>query len=388
MSQTLARVRTGRMRRGGILATLVMVVALAPVGLASADYDSATETSHVATVREAYELSGLVASPRYANWYWAHSDTWGPTDAVSACSALSGSALTECKQIQRARIWALKIDPRTHEVTESRAFSVSNPAWALNPFIAQNNDWEDISVGPVRSGDTTGNLIIAATGDAEGNRVRDSSGRDITCDTRRLIELPEPDLSDPSVTTWTPWKIFDVKSWVGVGGLNSCNVESLVVSGSEAGGPTAYLVSKTLRKLLSRSLAASTGRDPQTPRAAADSTLDHRPSVTYVGALRDSAGLKITAADSNGSHVSMIVPRTVKHPCQVLTWTIGQGGLGAVLTGTSPVKSLVTCNANAEGLAYTRDAQDPSVAAKDLMVVADTQSNTSSKFFYWYLPDG
>ncbi len=163
---------------------------------------------------------------------------------------------------------------------------------------------------------------------------------------------------------------------------------SLVVSGSEPGGPTAYLVSKTLRKLLSRSLAVSTGRDPQTLRAAADSTLDHRPSVTYVGALRDSAGLKITAADSNGSHVSMIVPKTVKHPCQVLTWTVGQGGLGAVLTGTSPVKSLVTCNANAEGLAYTRNAQDPSVASRDLMVVADTQSNTSSKFFYWYLPDG
>ena len=384
------RGRKPALRRGALVATLfaMAMASLLPVGSAQADYDSATETSHTATVSEAYELSGLVASPRYPDWYWTHSDTWGRTDVVSACTGLSGPALDECRQVQRARLWALKLDPVTHAVTESRAFALSNPAWALDPFVAQNNDWEDIAVGPPRDGSEVGDLVIAATGDAAANRVLDAGGRDITCDTRRLIELPEPDLSDPTVTTWQPRKIFDLRSWVGTGGLSSCNVETLVVSPGEAGGPTAYLVSKTMRKVLSRSLVEATGRDPETPRAAPDSTLEHRPSVTYVGALRDSAGLKITAADSSETHVSMIVPRTAKHPCQVLTWAYGSSGVGTALTGTSPVRSPVTCNPNAEGLAYTRLAADPSTVTKDLVLVADTQSNTKSSFFYWFLPDG
>ena len=376
------------MTRGAGLAVVAVIAALGPAGVASAVHDSSTETAHASTVREAYELSGLVASPRYENWYWAHSDVWEPADSVGACSDLSGSALTECIQIQRARIWALKVDPVTHAVTESRAFSLSEPAWALDPFIAQNNDWEDISVGPARSGSTSGNLVIAATGDSLDNRVMDFSGRDITCDTRRLIELPEPNLADPAVQTWAPWKIYDLKSWVGMGGLSSCNVESLVVSSDEASGPTAYMVSKTLGKLLSRSLAESTGRDPETPRADADSTREYRPSVTYVGALRDAKGLKITAANATDAYVSMLVPKTIKHPCQILTWELRDNELSASLTKTSPVKSAVTCNANAEGLTYTRDAQNASVVTKHLMVIADTQSSTKSKFLYWYLPDG
>ncbi|MBW3591906.1 MAG: hypothetical protein KY393_08700 [Actinobacteria bacterium] len=354
---------------------------------AFAAYSSPTQPAHVATVAEAYELSGLVASPRHANWYWTHSDGWQTEDTVSACSGLSGSFLAECQQIQRARIWALQIDPVTHAVTESRAFSLSNPAWALNPFIAQNNDWEDISVGPVRSDSKTGNLVIAATGDSKHNPMMDSSREDITCNTRRLIELAEPNLADPASTTWTPWKIYDMKSWVGVGGIKSCNVESLVVSSIEADGPTAYLVSKTRGKLLARSLAESTGRDPETPRAAPDSTLAYRPSVTYVGTLREAQGLRITAADSNGADVSLLAPNTAGHPCQILSWKLGSSGLGAILTGASPAKRRITCNRHAEGLAYTRDARDPSVVTKHLMAIADGQSSTS-KFFYWYLPDG
>jgi len=295
--------------------------------------------------------------------------------------------LAECRQVQRARIWAIKIDPVSHAVTESRAFSVGSSEWALDPFIAQNNDWEDISIGPVRRGSTAGNLVIAATGDADGNRVLDPDGRDITCDTRRLIELPEPNLADPAVATWTPWKIFDVENWVGLRGLRSCNVESLLVSRGESGGPTAFMVTKSQSTLLSRSLAAATGRDPGTPRGAAGSASRYRPSVTYVGALRDSAGLKVTAADSNDSTVSLVVPMTIKYPCQLLTWRIGSSGLGAALTGTSPVKDSLNCDANAEGVAYTRDAQDPSVATDDLIVVSDTQSDTDSEFPYWYLPD-
>jgi hypothetical protein len=73
--------------------------------------------------------------------------------------------------------------------------------------IAQNNDWGDLAVGPMRTngdGRQAANLVIAATGDAKVNRVFDAAGNDITCDTRRLIELVEPDLTHPTVTTWSP----------------------------------------------------------------------------------------------------------------------------------------------------------------------------------------
>ena len=355
------------------------------VGSALAACSSSTQTSSVATVSEAVELSGLIASPTYPNWYWTHSDVWKTTDTFSACSGLSGAALAECQQAQRARLWALRIDPVTHKVTASREFALSNPAWALDPVIAQNNDWEDIALGPPRAdgdGTSTTNLILAATGDARQNRVRDAAGRDITCDTRRLIEFSEPNLADPTAATWTPWQIYDIKSWVGVNGITSCNVESLVVSTDAAGQPTAYLVTRTARKVLGRSLDTSTGRPPETPRAAEGYGLPYQPAVTYVGTVRDAKGFQITAGDTSGGFVSLLVRKTAATPCQILTWTLGSSGLGATLTGTSPAKSLVTCNPNAEGLAYVRD---PDGNAKDLIGVADT--NAGGKFQYWYFPD-
>ena len=376
-----------RRPRAVTLVAVVVTAALGPIGSASATYSSSTGTAHVATVPEAYELSGLVASPTHPNWYWTHSDVWKSADVFAACSGLSGAGLAECQQIQRARIWALRLDPVTHEVVEYRSFSLANPAWALDPVIGQNNDWEDIAVGPVRSDKASGNLVLAATGDAQANRVYDSSGKDITCHTRRLIELEEPNLADPTVATWTPWRIYDLKNWIGIGGLTSCNVESLAVSGDAHGAPTAYLVSKTNRKLLSRSLAESTGRDPATPPVAPDSTLSYRPAVEYVGALRDATGLRFTAADSTDVSVSLVVPKTSRKPCQILTWTLGSEGLGAALTSSSPVKSLVKCTSKAEGLAYGRDGNDPARATADLTLIADMQSSTRSTFDYWHLPD-
>ena len=361
-----------------------------PVGSAMGAYSSSTESTHVATVPEAYELSGLVASPTYPNWYWSHSDVWKTTDVFSACTGLFGSARAKCQQVQWARIWALKIHPVTHAVIEARSFSLSNPAWALDPDIAQNNDWEDIALGPARTnsvGVTSVNLILAATGNAEQNRVHDGDGQDITCDTRRLIELREPDLSKPAVTTWTPWKIYDVKNFVGIRRIKACNVESLAVSTDGAGRPTAYLVTKELQRVLARSLDEATGRDPATPRAAADSGLPYRPAVSYVGRVRDAAGLKFTGAATNGAYVSLLVPRSSKRPCQILTWPVLNSGLGATLTGTSPVKNVVTCTPKAEGIAYTRSPEDPAVSTNDLLAISDAQSTSRSKFTYWYLPD-
>jgi len=367
-----------------------MAAAWWPVDAAMGAYSSSTESAHVATVPEAYELSGLVASPTYPNWYWSHSDVWETTDVFSACTGMSGSALAECQQVQRARIWALKIDPVTHAVIKARSFSLSNPAWAVDPDIAQNNDWEDIALGPVRTnsvGVTSVNLILAATGTAEQNRVHDSDGQDITCDTRRLIELTEPDLSNPAVTTWTPWKIYDVKNFVGISRIEVCNVESLAVSTDGAGQPTAYLVTKTLQRVLARSLDEATGRDPETPRAAADSELAYRPAVRFVGRVRDAAGLKFTGAATNGAYVSLLVPRSSKWPCQILTWPVLSSGLGATLTGTSPVKNVVTCTPKAEGIAYTRSSEAAAVSTNDLLAISDAQSSSRSKFTYWYLPD-
>ena len=71
VSSTLSRVRRVRRRglmRAEILAAVTIVAAFVPVGSASAAYNSATETTYVAAVPEAYEVSGLVASPRFANW--------------------------------------------------------------------------------------------------------------------------------------------------------------------------------------------------------------------------------------------------------------------------------------------------------------------------------
>ena len=366
------------------IAAVTLVAALWSASSALAAYSSATQGSYTATVSEAVELSGLVASPTYPNWYWTHSDGWRSSDSFAACSGLTDSALAECQQVQRTRIWALKIDPITRKVTESRSFSLSNPAWALDPVIAQNNDWEDIALSPPRDGGAA-NLVLGALGNAEQNRVYDANGRDITCSTRRLIELREPNLSDPDDATWTPWKIYDIKNPVGLGGVTSCNFESLMVSNDGAGTPTAYFVTKTQRKLFARSLEASTGRDPGTLPAAAGSGQPYEAAVRYLGAVKDAVGLQVTAADTNGNYASLLIRKTAKNPCQILTWPITSSGLGAALTGTSPAKSTVTCNNMAEGLTYVRDTVDPSVVTNDLTAISDT--NGGSKFQYWYYPN-
>lgn len=153
------------------LAVSVLLAASWPSDTAPSAYSSDTESTYAAAVPEAYELSGIVASPTYPDWYWAHSDAWESTDVYATCADLSASALCDCQQVQRARLWALNIDPVTHEVREARPFLVSDPDWALDPVLAQNNDWEDISLGPPRedaAGGTEVTLVLAATGQRFG----------------------------------------------------------------------------------------------------------------------------------------------------------------------------------------------------------------------------
>ena len=362
---------------------LAATAVASPAGPAQALYTASSQVTSTATVPEAVELSGLVASPTHPGWYWSHSDVWKTTDTPSACAETSGAALDECRQVQRARLWALRIDPETHAVVESRPFDLSTPAWATDPVVAQNNDWEDIALGPRREDGST-NLLIGAVGNAAQNPVLDSDGVDRTCETRRLLEVPEPDLSDPAVRTWTPRAVFDLANPVGLGRITSCNVETLLVSVNGAGDPTAYLVTRTQRKVLSRSLVESTGRSPDAPVAPVGSGLPHEPSVQYVGNVRDATGLQFTAGDTSGTHVSLVARKTPTTPCQVLTWPLGSTGLGAALTGRTPTKARVGCNHLVEGLSYARSAVDPAVTTDDLLAVSDTHG--SSRFTVWWFP--
>lgn len=364
------------------LLAVATAAALLPLDSATAVWSGSTASSHSATVAEAVELSGLVASPTHPTWYWTHSDVWKGDDSPDACADLSGDALANCRQVQRARLWALRLHPTTHKLLEARSFAVRKRAWALNPRVAQNNDWEDIALSPSRK-DRRRGLLIAATGNAEKNRVLDDEGRDITCRTRRLIELPEPDLSNPAVRTWAPSRVFDLADPVGAGGLKSCNFESLVVRKNAGGRPTAYLVSRLQRKLFTRNLRLSAGRAPGTSPAKAGSSSPHRPRVSFSGAVRGAAGLEVTAGDSNGREVSLLARKTSSAPCRILTWQAAGGKVASRMTGAEPVVSRVTCNGSAEGLAYVRRASDASALTDDLVVVADTDR---SRFRYWYYP--
>lgn len=358
---------------------------LVPGQAAMASYPVSSQTAYTSNAApEAIELSGLVASPSHPNWYWSISDVWKRTDTPTACSGLSAEALTGCQQVQRARIWAIRLDPVSHAVIEARPFAIDNPGWALDPFIAQDNDWEDLTVGPQRTtadGTSTRNLIIGATGDAKVNRVYDAAGKDITCDTRRLIELVEPDLSDSTVTTWSPWKIFDIKNYVGLGGIKTCNVESLVQAPDAQGVPQAYLVTRTGGKLLSRSLELSTARDPGTSVAPVDSGAEYVPSVTYLGAVKGSRGAPFTAADTNGDDIVMLSPATAVKPCQVFSWTLGGATLATSVTSVDPTKDAINCKTT-EGLAFTRDPNNPATFTRDLVAISDTKTSIR----YWYLP--
>ncbi len=285
------------------------------------------------------------------------------------------------------RTWAIQLNPVTHAVEQVRPFSIATPGWALDPTIAQNNDWEDLTVGPERptaDGSSTRNLIIGATGDARVNRVYDASGKDITCDTRRLIEWVEPDVTDPTVTTWSPWKIFDIKNFVGLGGITACNVESVAQASDAEGVPQAYLVTRIGGRLLSRSLELRTGRDPDTPVAQVGSAIDYAPTVTYVGVVKGSRGAPITAADSNGDDIALVSPATAKKPCQIFRWSMQGATFASRLTSVEPAKDTITCKAT-EGLAFTRDPADPNAFTRDLVAISDSKT---PPLRYWYLPAG
>lgn len=368
-----------------VVVAVALALVLLPVSAAFGAFSATTQTVYTSgAAPEAVELGDLVASPAYPSWFWSVSDVWKTTDTFAACAAMSGPELNDCRQVQRARLWAFKLDPSTHVVVDVRSFAVSDPAMAWDPYGAQNNDWEDMTLGPVRTADdgtTTENLIIGATGDARVNRVYDSNGTDITCDTRRLIEVPEPDLNDPDTSVWSPWRIYDLKNVVGTYGKTSCNIESVVQAPDSGGAPRAYLVTRTGGKVFSRTLDPATGRDPATPTAAVGSGLPYEPSLGYVGRVADSRGAQFTSAETNGQDIAMVSPASSTKPCQVFRWTTTGDGLAATITSVSPAKDAITCRYT-EGMAFTRDPNDISVLTRDLYTLADSKTT----FRYWFLP--
>ena len=372
-----------------VIATLVvgvLAVALVPWSGADAAYTMGNELAFTSTAApEAVELADLVPSPTYPNWFWSVSDVWKNNDKFAACVGLAAFALHNCQQVQRARVWAFRIDPASHAITAVRSFAVSNPSWALNPYVAQPNDWEDMTVGPARTnpdGSVVNNIIIGATGNSNANPARDPSGKNITCKTRRLIEFTEPNVTDPTVTSWSPWKIFDIKNYAGTHGVVGCNSEALL-QGSDAGGaPQAYIVSRNGGQVFSRSLEASTGRDPGVVPVDPSSALPYAPSSEYVGVVPDSAGSKFTGADTNGTDVVLVSPPTAVKPCELYRWTAAAGtSVAETITSTMPVRDAISCK-NTEGVTFTRDPADLSRYTRDLYTVADTKTPLR----YWFLP--
>jgi len=385
----------GSLPRAWLCATAVAVSLALPAALLSVEpaqaqtearYSKRWQKEFVSgRAPEAVELSGLVASAVYPHWYWAHSEVWKPTDRFARCHGLHAGKLRRCQQDERARLWAIKLDPVTHHLLRVRSFRLRVPGWALDRDNAQPNDWEDLAIGPVRhhrDGNVSSTLVIAATGNARANPVRGDSGQDVTCRTRRLIELREPDLRNPLARTWDPWRVYDLANWVGLGHQTTCNVESLMVARPPGDNrPRAYLLTRDGGGLFSRSLHFATSRAPTAPRQRAGSRSRSAPAIHYVGRVATGAGARFTAADVNGRDVALLSPGTAGRPCQVFVWPRAAHTLATSITSRRPRKDTVSCNGT-EGLAYTRNPRTMQ-RTSDLVAIADTALTLR----YWFLRD-
>ncbi len=82
----------GRRRHRWVTAVAGVAALFMLTAQAAAAYTSATQTEHTSKAApEAVELSGLVSSPTYPDWYWSMSDVWKTADAPAACSGLAGA---------------------------------------------------------------------------------------------------------------------------------------------------------------------------------------------------------------------------------------------------------------------------------------------------------
>lgn len=368
-------------------------------------------------VSEIKEMSGLIASKKYPNWYYAISDVWKTTDSFSACQGLSGTSLTYCIKVQRAKVWALYINPTSHYVTQAKSFTISNQDWAQDRFVALNGDWEDITNGPDRviNGTTYQTLLIAATGDSANNKETPSG----SCDSRRFIQLVEP--NPATDTTWAPTTVYDLNATTIQTYDHNCNTEAAFL-GSETGPSYVYMVSKGANYTVTNADGSTTIKQqpssifkrvltPSTGRSVVNGTISSTPvpanttDFSYVGPVlnadpnnTDTTGIyTISGAGYDPVNDDLILIDNHSDPyspdptskCNLLRWhhrgdiaTMHPAQIYAPGCDTSTVAG-TTINASdvAEGVAFFRSSQN---CVRDLDVVYDM--NNDPGFYHAYLP--
>jgi hypothetical protein len=364
------------------------------------------------TLTTGTEFSGIIASASHPGWYWAIRDVWkqepDPSRGVAAlpagtdpdpvpswCPAADQTTATgrnRCRQVERSSLYAIRFDT-AGAVAQVRQVKVANEDWATMPWLLQDNDWEELSVGPTRvvGGTPTPTMLIDATGDGTKNPAMSFDAGtgtwvNVQCASRRMIEVTEPDPA--TATTWAPTRIFDLANYATNATVTSngttCNSEAAL--GVDGASPQALWIRKgNTRTIYSRSLDVATGRDPTVdavPRPAGDPAA---PAATIHGTVANVvAGPLFTGATYNGSQVVLItssLDTSTNTTCQA--WLFQQTGVTdpvALLTTTTSPQAMaikpadVNCKSGAEGVTFQRDLSSPPALQHTFFMIRDTGS--------------
>lgn len=382
------------------LAALVATVTVLVVAACAYAPDQAVLVQNT-TVTTGNEFSGIVASPNHPGWYWAIRDVWkqeadpsqgigalpegSPDPVPSWCPAgdqASATGRNRCRRVERSSLYAIRLDA-AGAVAEVRRVPLTDESWAEQPWRAENNDWEELSLGPTRvlGGVPTTTLLVGATGDGTKNpsKVESPPGSgtwvSVQCTTRRFIETPEPDPA--TATSWLPHRIFDLADYSSQG--TNCNSEAAVAV--DGATPEALWIAKrSVRTIWSRDLSWSAGRDPATqalPTVAPDPAA---PAKAVQGSVQGvDAGPLFTGLAFNGGRAALITS-TLDAGSSCQAWTFEADGvddLVALLTTVAPAPMVIhpeggVCKGGAEGVTFTRDLASPPQGRNTLFLIRDT----------------
>jgi len=289
-----------------LAAVVLLLAAAAPVGAAGGgtDYLDASDRSALSGIAgdpwrigplPVPEFSAVVASRTYPGVYWAIRDASKGKDGITAardgkdCPYNTLTTDPDCTRLRnraRTQLWAFKLAggqlttwkaslsgvdplnpyfrrftlPRTSPGAADFELTPAYAAWADDPNQLMNNDWEGIAVNP-----RTGALSIGSIGTFPSSAL--------LCDTRRVIETPEPSPGGSS-NQWQPTVIRDLPNYATAVGGTNCNAEALFWLDDPATTTGhLYMVEKRVRKyntprILEVGLDAGSGRPVGNPRAA------------------------------------------------------------------------------------------------------------------------